>query len=414
MNAVPERPRVCILHTGRAVPQMLLGADVTRSGGAELQLAEIARQLACRGWPVTFAFYSWGGSIEHDSMDGIRLLSVPPPRGFLPGARFLTGTLPSTWRLITEADADIYLQMGAGWQNGLVAWYCRGPQRRFVLWLGSISDPVCDDPHHSRLKTYERWLARRGLRQADVVVAQTRDQQQLLMERHGRRSILIRNIWTKPLTPPEPPTDPPEVFWAATMRTLKRPHLFLDVAEALPELRFVMAGGPADDEKEVYEAVRARAQSLPNVEFLGFVPFAEIDRWYRRAAVYLCTSTIEGFPNTFLQSWSHGRPVVSTFDPDGVIAEHGLGYYCTTTEELIEAVLTACRTSTEFIEPTRQYLRSYHSPEVILPQIEAVLSPDGAGTTTPHMDGKDPDGAAGEARNVSTVENERAGRGRER
>ncbi len=366
-------PKLCIIHTGRAVPQMLLGGGWDRAGGAELQLSEIARRLRQRGWPVTFALYDDRNGAERATDDGIRLLSAAPPAGGLPGLRFLTHTVPTNWHLITRGDADVYLQMGVGWQNALLAWRCRSESRRFVLWLASITGPLCDDPRHSRLAAHERWLARYGLRHADVIVAQTRDQQALLRQRHGRDSVLIRNIWGPSSSDVACPADPPEVFWAATMRGLKRPHMFLDVAEALPEMRFVMAGGPADEDGGLYDEVKRRAQGISNVDFLGFVPFREIDKYYARASAYLCTSTIEGFPNTFLQSWSHGRPVVSTFDPDGVISAHDLGFHCRDADELVPAVEVACENTTDYVQRTRDYLRRNHSPEVIMPQVETVL-----------------------------------------
>ncbi len=369
-----SKPALCIIHTGPAVPQMLLGEKCERAGGAELQLAEIAQRLSQRGWPVTFALDRHGRNLTSTTSEGIRLISVNKATKGLPLIRFFTHTLPNSRRLITQADADIYLQMGVGWQNGLVAWACRGAKRKFVLWLASITDPVCDDRSHSRLRTHERWLARYGLRHAETIVAQTSDQQTLLKQRHGRDSALIRNIW--PVADDRdfvPLADPREVLWAARMIELKRPHLFLDIAEALPSIRFVMAGGPAEANPGLYDEVKARAENIPNVDFLGFVPFREIDKYYARASAYLCTSTIEGFPNTFLQAWSHGRPVVSTFDPDELICEHNLGFHCHNIDELVKAVRLACENSLDYAERVRAYLREYHSPEVIMPQIERVL-----------------------------------------
>ena len=145
------------------------------------------------------------------------------------------------------------------------------------------------------------------------------------------------------------------------------------MAEALPEFQFVMAGGPADGDSGLFSEVKSRAESIANVSFLGFVPFREIDQHYRRASVYLCTSTIEGFSNSILQAWSHGRPVVSTLDPDGVIEQHKLGFHVTETGDLVEAVRRACANSETYIGPARAYLEQNHAPEVIMPQIETVL-----------------------------------------
>ncbi len=368
-----KKIHLCILHTSSAVPQMLLGQDCERVGGAELQLAEIARQLSQRGWPVTFAFESHGHKLETSTVAGVRLLSVDTSSASLPIARFFTHTLPGNWRLIAQANADVYLQMGVGWQNALLAWACRKANRKFILWLASITDPVCHKPGHWYLRAHERWLAHYGLKHADIIVAQTRDQQRLLHEHHSRDSVLIRNVWPMKAEEYVAPGGTPKVFWAATMRALKRPHLFLDVAAALPNIRFMMAGVPAEDSPELYQEVEARAKTMPNVDFLGFVPFRQIDKYYAEASAYLCTSTIEGFPNTFLQAWSHGRPVVSTFDPDEVICEHNLGFHCQDFDELVTAVRTACENSSDYAGQVRAYLRTYHSPEVIIPQIERLL-----------------------------------------
>jgi len=373
MTTQEHYPKLCIIHTGRAAPHMLLGEGAQRAGGAELQLAEIARELSRRGWPVTFALDGHGANLRSTTPEGICLIGVGKATKGLPLIRFFTHTLPNSQRLIAQADAEIYLQMGVGWQNALIARACRGAKRRFVLWLASITDLVCDDPRRSKLAPHERWLARYGLRHADVIVAQTRDQQKLLWDRHGRNSVLIRNIWPTTAAEYTPPAHPPEVFWAARMLELKRPHLFLDGAEAVPSIRFVMAGAPAEDSRHLYDEVKARAEQMPNTDFLGFVPFREIDQYYSRASAYLCTSTIEGFPNTFLQAWSHGRPVVSTFDPDQLIRQHKLGFHCHDFDQLVEAVRTACEHSLDYAQRVREYLCQYHSPEVILPQIEKAL-----------------------------------------
>ena len=64
----------------------------------------------------------------------------------------------------------------------------------------------------------------------------------------------------------------------------------------------------------------AAAARLPNVTMPGAVRYTDSGALVRpRASIFLNTSSIEGFPNTFLQAWIRGVPVVSFFDPDGLI-----------------------------------------------------------------------------------------------
>ena len=63
-----------------------------------------------------------------------------------------------------------------------------------------------------------------------------------------------------------------------------------------------------------YEAIRDAAARLPNVEFKGFLPLEEVERWYDQGRVLVNTSFYEGMPNTFLQAWARGIPTVATVD----------------------------------------------------------------------------------------------------
>ena len=43
--------------------------------------------------------------------------------------------------------------------------------------------------------------------------------------------------------------------------------------------------------------------ALPNVTMLGPVRYRDTGALFDRARIFLNTSSIEGFPNTFLQAW---------------------------------------------------------------------------------------------------------------
>jgi len=90
-----------------------------------------------------------------------------------------------------------------------------------------------------------------------------------------------------------------------------------------------IAGGPSPDDPSLFEEVRRAAQALPNVRFLGPVPFHDVRRLFERARMLVGTSEIEGVPNTYLQAWGHGTPVVAYLDPEHLISENRLGKSCT-------------------------------------------------------------------------------------
>ena len=86
-----------------------------------------------------------------------------------------------------------------------------------------------------------------------------------------------------------------------------------------------MAGGPLPGEESLYAEVKAAAASRANVTFHGPLPYGEANELYGRAKLLLNTSDVEGFPNSYLQAWVRGVPVVTFIDPDRVIEREGLG-----------------------------------------------------------------------------------------
>jgi glycosyltransferase involved in cell wall biosynthesis len=84
--------------------------------------------------------------------------------------------------------------------------------------------------------------------------------------------------------------------------------------------------------------IHESASPLANVTFHGQVPYHDVNDYFASALVFMNTSEIEGFPNSYLQAWSRGTPVVAFFDPDGLIAREDLGVAVRGMEEMRQAV----------------------------------------------------------------------------
>jgi glycosyltransferase involved in cell wall biosynthesis len=118
------------------------------------------------------------------------------------------------------------------------------------------------------------------------------------------------------------------VLWVGRIEPWKRPESFIELARKMPGVPFTMVA-PAFRGFEDYAAgIYRMAEGLKNLSIIDFVPFDEIDRYFRRAKVFVNTSTEEGFPNTFVQACMNFTPIVSLMSiPDDFIGKSGAGIF---------------------------------------------------------------------------------------
>jgi len=380
---VPVTPRIAMIAP--FIAPLLSDEPVPGGGGAERQMALIARGLAQRGWDVHVLLRD---APRGRPTPGLRTWVVPfrylggPKRHLLPDLLALRRTL-------RQVRPDII-----GIRNGgpyitasLIAhrWITRTP---FVVWLQSDHD-ILPGVFYPNERSFAQRLPARAykfsLRFADLLIAQTERQWQIAA-RVGRDAILIRNIAGMPRSDARPspaPTCPPGyVLWAGSLAPNKRPALLRAVARLAPELRFMAAANGTN--AEALARFGAQFQGLPNVKFLGAVPPADMEAWFAGTGCLLNTSAEEGFPNTFLQAWQYGAPVVTAgVDPDGVITAHGLGLVSPVRDESEAEVRALAASLSPLLSDdalresvaakARQYIADHHSQDANLSALDRVL-----------------------------------------
>lgn len=360
------KTKICIISLG-AYP-LLARKDIEVVGGAELQSTLLARELRKRDFDVSFIVCDFGQQ-SPEIIDDIRILkaySADAPMGI----RFSTVRL--IWRALRQADADIYY--GFRGVAGVVALYCL--LRRKKLVIGIPSDMEVESERTNRISLYN-WLWRFDLKRADCVITQTKYQQEMLKRSFGRNSVII-----KAFHPVEgkliEKSLPPIVLWVSTIRPeWKQPEVFLRLADAIPEGRFQMVGGPSR-EQEFYERIKAKARKIPNLDFVGFVPHHEITKYFEKASIFVNTSDVEGFPNTFLEAWSRYMPVVClNIDPDEIICEHRLGFHSRTFDQMVldvRQLLNDERLRQELGENGRRHVEQEHNLNTAIEQFVEVFN----------------------------------------
>jgi glycosyltransferase involved in cell wall biosynthesis len=292
---------------------VLVGADIPVVGGAEVQQTMIARALLRRGYRVSVLTKDYGVP-PSVTPEGIALHHLPPlPGRGLKGLRWIHPRLTDVVQGLQRIAPDIVYFRAAGGALAACAWYTRRFGKQLVY--AAASDADFRPGRLFALERREAWLYRKALPFCDAVLVQNQDQLDLLAHHHRLQGRVVPNCYEEPGWRAGEPEGP--VIWVGTVKPLKRPELFVELAQAFPQRRFVLVGGPGGDaaSRACFEAVRAQAAALPNLELAGFVPFAQVGRCYDGAAALVNTSAVEGLPNTFLQAWIRGVPSLSFVAP---------------------------------------------------------------------------------------------------
>lgn len=277
------------------------------------------------------------------------------------------------WNAMQKADADVYFH--AGGTSGIVSLFCRVMNKKFVHSIASdalvnrtlISRKIKEfSRSRLELSTLSNWL---DIKLADALIVQSEYQKELLKKNFHRNGILIKMPF--PIVTEGFPckVNPLIIMWVGAMAEVKQPEIFVTLAEAIPEASFQMIGGHSGNQ-EFYDRIKDAAGKIPNLSFLGVVPFNEIDEYYMRASVLVNTSLFEGFPNAFIQAWMHYVPVVSlNADPDELICNNKMGFHSKTFKQMVKdlrILLNNEKMRGEMGRNGREYVEREHNINVLI------------------------------------------------
>ncbi|TFW34382.1 glycosyltransferase family 4 protein [Massilia horti] len=332
-------------------------------GGEQVQQTLLAQALVRRGFTVSMVVFDYG------QQDGASWRQVVTYKSFgqqagLPVLRFVHPRWTGLWSAMRRADADIYYLSCAGMELGLAAMFCLRHGRRFVFRVAHDHD--CE-PSRLLIKYWrDKKLYEYGLRRAHGIFVQTEQQQRALLANYRLPSRIAGMLVERPAYRGARTVD---VLWVNNLRQFKRPDLALELARRMPHLSFHMVGGRQGGFDALYDDIARQASQIPNLTFHGRVPYHDMDAHYGRARVFVNTSDSEGFPNSYLQAWVRGTPVVAFFDPDGVIKRRQLGFAAASLEDMQQhiAMLTGDDALWSAASARcRRYMAERHGEERIL------------------------------------------------
>ncbi len=323
-----KEPRLKTCFIALTAYPLLSGKNLGHIIGPDVYQVLLANALK-KYFDISFITYDEGGAIE-ENIDGIRVIKTYRRKNRLN----ILLKFWQIWKAITYANANIYFQHGGA--GFIVPLFCKLKRKRCIISIAS-------DAYVEKTSYWDfsfRLSSRLEIMLADIIVVQSMHQRNMLEKNYRKSSILIKNPFPMPCKNDLVKITPPIVIWVGSIAAVKQPLLFLELARSITDASFQMIAAKGDDD-QFYETIKILSQNVPNLTFLGFIPFNLINDYYRQASILVNTSQFEGFPNAFVQAWANHVPVVSlNADPDELICNYELGFHSKNFPQLINDVRT--------------------------------------------------------------------------
>lgn len=312
------RKRICLISLG-AYP-ILANHELSTQGGAEVQFAILGKKLSKYGYDVHFVVSDFGQN-AFEKIDHLKIHKYTIR--YTKGRRLC---VLSDWinllKILYRINASYYL-IKTPRHLLFPMIFIELFLKKHVIFVGQIDEDVIKN----KLKKKEGYIAYImycvGLKKTCFTVSQNLFQMKGFLCCFKKRNFLIKNFLS--LNIKQNKIKKKYVLWVGNNHEKKHPEIFIRLAECMPDFHFVMimsktAQKPTDND------VVDKVVKIKNLDYKGFVPFSSIAKYFEEASIFIGTSDMEGFPNTYLQAWQARTPVVSLFvDPDSVIERYKLG-----------------------------------------------------------------------------------------
>lgn len=312
-----------------------------RGGGAEVQASLLAEELVNRGEEVFYICQTRQTTRINscDNVNGVQVYWLKH-HGMLSWMFLFKYT-----RTLQEINPDIVVQRVSTDTTFVLGRYSKRTGSKFI-WICTDDRAPRKDLHRevTRVRivnngmifskrivlkinaTIKDFLRNLGMAYVDLAFTQNNNQFNTLINEFGIKSErMISGHKTPDLRRSvEERFAHKRILWCGNFGVRKRPELFIELAYRLKGLGItsVMVGG-STTEIEKYQDCKDFILFIPKVSFQDSLEF------FDEATLFVNTSNChgDGFPNTYIQSWLRGVPVLSFgFDPDDVIKEKRLGF----------------------------------------------------------------------------------------
>lgn len=290
-------------------------------GGAEINLYFLAKELAKnKEFEIEFLVADYEQN-KYEYIDNVKLIKLKYTKeSKLSIYQKIMKRFYLYWNLSTN-KSDILITSGADVLFKIYFFSKFLSSKKIILRMPH--DRYCNTQHYKNYPLKSK-LYKYALKRIDQIVTQSINQNELLLKYENINSIIIKNGF--PMYNLTKNQNKESILWVARCIDWKRPFLFIELARQLPDENFILiAPGNGQLKNQIINSI----STINNITLLNKVNFFEIHKYYESSKCFVNTSTMEGFPNTFIQSCLAGTPILTfNVNPENMINTYQIGCHC--------------------------------------------------------------------------------------
>ena len=319
-------------------------------GGAEYQVKCLLDKIIDK---EKYCIYYIARDIKEDNIDiGYRKIKLQNFKRIEKYGYFMDG--PILMKKLKEINPDIIYQRIACAYTGYAAYYAKTTNFKCkMMWhISSDSDVKKHDANYLRKpqKFIEDNIVKYGIKNAGVIIAQTEYQKKILFKNYNMRAnLLVKNFHPFPNEKKiHKNKNDVNIIWISNFKRIKNPEIFIsianDITKKVENVKFIMIGRQASWDQEWQNMLEKKIRIIPRLEYIGEKRIDEVNEYLSKSHLLVNTSSVEGFPNTFIQAWMRAVPVISlSCDPDNILKSQKIGIYAGSYKNLMNAIIYLIR-----------------------------------------------------------------------
>ena len=356
---MPDKKTICFIAP-KAYPLFNPACDKV-FGGAEVDLYYLATEFAKDlEYKVKFIVADYGQP-DQEIIENTTLIKS------LSFSKNIISDVIKIWNAMKKADCCYYFIKTTSMGTFLAALFCKLHKRAFIY--RSAHSTHCDGSwikKHPLKSIFYKW----AVKNAKYIFTQNQSDSIALKNSLQADSISLPNGHR---IKADSQTQKEYILWTGRSANFKQPEIFLKLAQANPQHKFVMICQKATNDS-IYSKLKDKADTIENLTFVPRVPFHEINSYFSKAKVFVNTSTAEGYPNTFIQACLNATPILSlNVNPDMFLDKYNCGI-CTNNEsglsESLELILSNYKL---FSDAAFQYALDNHNITEIIKKYKSII-----------------------------------------